>query len=319
MRLSPRRWILFALVVGLSTPVVVLLGLPWPWVLRWVDPPATSFMLYREREAARAGRDLPIVQEWVDLADIPESVVRAVLVSEDDRFRQHHGVDWKALADEVHWSGDDDFSWWSAADRAALWKAIGYYRTHRSEIKGRSTLTQQLAKNLYFTPERSLLRKAEELVVARRLERFLSKDRILELYLNTAELGPGIFGVGAAAEEYFGVPVRELGRAQAASLAATLPQPLTSNPAHRPGRMAWRRDLILDRLAGRDVVIPDEPPRVELPPPSLDVGVSLDSPAVALPVPDTTQLDTVPPPDTTSPDTASAGRARDTIPAPGAR
>jgi hypothetical protein len=83
--------------------------------------------------------------------------------------------------------------------------------------------------------------------------------------------------------------------------------------------MAWRRDLILDRLAGRDVVIPDEPPRVELPPPSLDVGVSLDSPAVALPAPDTTQLDTVPPPDTTSADTASAGRARDTIPAPGAR
>jgi len=315
----PRRWVLFALVLGLSVPVVVLLGLPWPWVLRWLDPPATSFMLYREREAAREGRELRIVREWVDLGDIPESLVRAVLVSEDDRFRQHHGVDWKALADEVHWSGDDDFSWWSAEDRAALWKAISYYRAHRSEIKGRSTLTQQLAKNLYFTPERSLLRKAEELVVARRLERFLSKDRILELYLNTAELGPGIFGVGAAAREYFGVSVQDLGPVEAASLAATLPQPLTSNPAHRPGRMAWRRDLILDRLAGRDVVIPDEPPPVELPPPSLDVGVSLDSPAVALPVPDTVHADTVPLPDTTTPDTTSAGGPRDTVPAPRVR
>ncbi len=319
MSRASRRWILFALLVGLSLPVVALLGLPWPWVLRWVDPPATSFMLFREREAKRAGRELPIVQEWVDLEDIPEPLVRAVLVSEDDRFRQHHGVDWKALADEVHWSGDDHFSWWSAKDRAALWKAIGYYRAHRAEIKGRSTLTQQLAKNLYFTPERSLVRKAGEFVVARRLERFLDKDRILELYLNTAELGPGIFGVGAASREYFGVPVQDLGRAQAASLAATLPQPLTSNPAHRPGRMAWRRDLILARLAGHDVVIPDEPPAVELPPPSLDVGVELDSVAAALPAPDTVATDTVPPPDTTpadappdttTPDTVSEGRAR---------
>ncbi len=315
MSRTARRWILFALLVGLSLPVVALIGLPWPWVLRWVDPPATSFMLYREREAKRAGRALPIAQEWVGLEEIPESLVRAVLVSEDDRFRQHHGVDWKALADEVHWSGDDHFSWWSAKDRAALWKAIGYYRAHRAEIKGRSTLTQQLAKNLYFTPERSLVRKAGELVVARRLELFLGKDRILELYLNTAELGPGIFGVGAASREYFGVPVQDVGRAQAASLAATLPQPLTSNPAHRPGRMAWRRDLILDRLAGRDVVIPDEPPAVELPPPSLDVGVELDSLGASLPAPDTLATDTLPRPDTTPPDTVPVGGARDTIPA----
>ena len=173
---------------------------------------------------------------------------------------------------------------------------MAYYRSHSDEIKGRSTLTQQLAKNLYFTPERSLTRKAGEFVVASRLERFLGKDRILELYLNTAELGPGIFGVGAAARVYFGVPAQRLTRIQSASLAATLPHPLTSNPKTRPARMAWRRDLIMARLAGRSVVIPAEPPtleapEVDLPPPQVDLA-----PDSTPPVPDTV----VAPPDTTA-------------------
>ncbi|HSG07646.1 MAG TPA: biosynthetic peptidoglycan transglycosylase [Longimicrobiales bacterium] len=261
-----RRWVLAPLLFAVALPVVVWLGLPWPWAYRFADPPATSFMLYREREARRAHQPLTVVQDWVPLEEMPKDLVRAVLVSEDDRFREHDGVDWKALADEVHWRGGDDFSWRAASDRAALWEALRYYRTHRGEIKGRSTLTQQLAKNLYFTPRRSLIRKAGEFVVAQRLETLLGKDRILELYLNTAELGPGIFGVGAAARAYFGVPVQRINRSQAASLAATLPQPLTSNPKTRPARMAWRRDLILARLSGREVVIPDEPPPVELPP-----------------------------------------------------
>ena len=261
-----RRWVLGPILLAVALPAVVWLGLPWPWVLRFTDPPATSFMLYREREARRADQPFAAVQDWVPLEEMPKDLVRAVLVSEDDRFREHGGVDWKALADEVHWRGDEDFSWWDAKDRAALWEALRYYGAHRGEIKGRSTLTQQLAKNLYFTPRRSLVRKAGEFVVARRLETFLSKDRILELYLNTSEFGPGIFGVGAAARAYFGVPVQRINRFQAASLAATLPQPLTSNPDTKPGRMAWRRDLILARLAGREVVIPDAPPPVELPP-----------------------------------------------------
>ncbi|MGD8321421.1 MAG: biosynthetic peptidoglycan transglycosylase, partial [Gemmatimonadota bacterium] len=171
--------------------------------------------------------------------------------------------------------------------------AVRYLLRHRSELKGRSTITQQLAKNLFFTPERSLVRKVEELVVARRLERSLSKDRILELYLNTAELGPGIFGVDAAARAYFGVGVQRLDRTECASLAATLPHPLTSNPAHRPGRMAWRRNLILQRLAGRGVAIPREPPAVELPPLQVDTVL----PDTVLPdtfLPDTVLPDTVP-------------------------
>lgn len=287
-----RRWVLAPVLVTVALPLVMWMGLPWPWVLRLVDPSATSFMLYREREARRAGEPFTVVQDWVPLEEMPKDLVRAVLVSEDDRFREHGGVDWKALGDEVHWSGDDDFSWWDASDRAAIRAALAYYRAHRADIKGRSTLTQQLAKNLYFTPERSLVRKAGEFVVARRLEFFLSKDRILELYLNTAEFGPGIFGVGAAARAYFEVPVQRIDRFQAASLAATLPQPLTSNPGTRPARMAWRRDLILARLSGREVVIPDEPPPLSLPP---DVVPSLDTvPPDTIP-PDTVPPDTVPP------------------------
>jgi monofunctional biosynthetic peptidoglycan transglycosylase len=274
-----RRWIVFPLLLLACVPVVVLAGLPSPWILRWVDPPATSFMLYRAREAHRAGEELAIVRDPVSIEDVPSVLERAVLVSEDDRFRLHRGVDWKAIAEEVRWQGDTLFSFRSRGDRLALREALAYYRQHRREIKGRSTLTQQLAKNLYFTPERSLVRKAGEFVVARRLERFLGKDRILELYLNTAELGPGVFGVGAAARRYFDLPAQGVGRFEAASLAATLPDPLGSNPAHRPGRMAWRRDLILARLAGRSVVIPDVPPAVELPPvfPDLDVDVRMDT------------------------------------------
>lgn len=292
-----RRWVLAPLLFLVSLPVVALAGLPWPWLLRWVDPPATAFMLYREREAARSGEEFTLVQDWVPLEEMPEPLVRAVLVSEDDRFREHRGVDWKALAEEVEWSGGETFSWRSAEDRAALREALRHYWAHRSEIKGRSTLTQQLAKNLYFTPERSLVRKAGEYVVAARLERFVGKDRILEIYLNTAELGPGIFGVGAAARAYFDVPAQRLTRFQAASLAATLPHPLTSNPKTRPGRMAWRRDLILDRLAGGSVQIPAEPeelpvPKVDVPPPSETAPADASEPAVAEPEP--AAPDTVP-------------------------
>jgi len=266
-------------------------------------------MLYREREARRDGTDFTLVQEWVPLDAIPRTLVRAVLVSEDDRFREHHGVDWKALGEEVHWRGGDTFSWWRSRDRAALAAALRYAWSHRHEIKGRSTVTQQLAKNLFFTPERSFVRKAEELVVTRRLERLLGKDRILELYLNTVELGPGVFGVGAASRRYFGEPVQRIDRVQAASLAATLPEPLSSNPRYRPGRMAWRRDLILQRLAGRDVVITTEPPAIDAPSLLPDTALRL--------LPDT--IPHLPDTLTVTPDTAAPARddtIPDTIPSP---
>src|SRR5690606_30776690 len=169
----------------------------------------------------------------------------------DQRFRSHGGVDWIALGEELGYDGEPPFSWWSPADWAAVLRAAGRGWTGRDEVKGRSTLTQQLAKNLYYTPERSLRRKAGEFVVAQRLEWFLDKDRILEVYLNTAEFGPGIFGVEAASRHYFGVGASRVDRRQAATLAATLPHPLTSNPTRSPAQMEWRRDRILGMMGAR--------------------------------------------------------------------
>jgi monofunctional biosynthetic peptidoglycan transglycosylase len=249
---SRRRW-LRVLLVGLG--VAVLGGLafwyvviPYPWRLEGGEPVRTALMRQRAEEAADAGAGFEVRQTWVPLEQISPNVVRAVVVAEDYRFRQHGGVDWLSLGEEVQWTGDEDFSWTSLSDLRALYASIRYGWEHRTELKGRSTITQQLAKNLYFGTERSFVRKAYELVVAKRLERRLGKDAILELYLNSAEWGPGIFGVEAAARTYFGVSASDLTLDEAAELAATLPQPLSSNPSTNPGRMLWRKDLILDRI-----------------------------------------------------------------------
>ncbi|MFO7261282.1 MAG: transglycosylase domain-containing protein [bacterium] len=283
------------------------LALPWPVVLRTRDPQRTALMEYRMREAAARGDTLVIQHQWVPLDRISRNLRRAVIAAEDARFYQHRGIDWAALREELEYGGDTDFSWTDLNDLRALFAAIRYYREHRAEVRGRSTITQQLAKNLYFTPERSLLRKAEELIVARRLERFLSKDRILEIYLNVAEWGPGIFGAEAAARHYFGRSAADLTLEQAAALAATLPHPLTSNPKHRPGRMQWRQRLILDRLrpAGRKAAPPPIAPELPAPlaPESLPVPPEppVVEPGPAIPVPEPVP-DGLPPPDATPPD-----------------
>jgi monofunctional biosynthetic peptidoglycan transglycosylase len=151
-----------------------------------------------------------------------------VIIAEDSRFKTHHGIDFIELHD--------------------AWAAGGH--------RGASTITQQLAKNLYLSPSRSIFRKLKEAVTAVRLELALPKDRIMQLYLETAELGPGIWGVDAASAAYFGVPASQLSAGQAAALAATLPQPRTSNPTFRPARMLARRDLILARYYGGKTPVP---------------------------------------------------------------
>jgi len=140
-----------------------------------------------------------------------------VIIAEDSRFKTHHGIDFIELHD----------AWTAGAHRGA------------------STITQQLAKNLYLSPSRSMFRKLKEAVTALRLEVALRKDRIMDLYLSTAEWGPGIWGADAASKAYFGVRPDALRPAQAAALAATLPHPLTSNPAYHPNRMLARRNWIV--------------------------------------------------------------------------
>jgi monofunctional glycosyltransferase len=297
------RPILLALLLLSVLPVLVWALHPWPVLLRWKDPGTSAYIEHRLRQAAREGMPLQVRRAWVPLDELPRDLIRAVTLAEDDRFREHRGVDWEALAEEVRYRGPVPPRLREAEDRGALREAWRYVRENRDRVRGRSTLTQQLARNLYLSPDRSMIRKGQELLIARRLEFFLGKDRILELYLNLAELGPGLFGVEAASQAYFQRSARELTRAQAASLAATLPHPLTSNPSTSPGRMAWRRDLILSRMAGgtRAVPPPEAPDPVEILPPDLPellLPPTLDptvGDTLGPPIPDTLPRDTLDP------------------------
>jgi monofunctional biosynthetic peptidoglycan transglycosylase len=177
-----------------------------------------------------------------------------VIIGEDSRFRTHHGIDPTEIADAL-----------GINDVHGVRSAVDALSRHRDRLRGASTITQQVAKNLYLSSSRSPLRKVKEAVTALRLELVLSKDRILELYLSAAEWGPGIWGVDAASRAYFGVSPSRLTVEQAAELAATLPHPRTSNPTFRPERTLARRDLILARYRGVEVSIPAEEETDSLP------------------------------------------------------
>ena len=168
-----------------------------------------------------------------------------VIIGEDWRFRTHHGIDFAEIGDAL-----------GGGPGHGAWATVRVAWRRRDRLRGASTITQQLAKNLYLSPSRNPLRKLKEAVTAVGLEWALSKDRILELYLNMVEWGPGVWGVTAASEAYFGIAPPRLTEQQAAALAATLPFPLSSNPVLRPSRMLTRRDLILARYHGADVDIP---------------------------------------------------------------
>lgn len=212
-------------VAGFGTLWVTL---PEVGVLRSTTPDTTAYMGLRLRTARQEGRALEIRHRPVPLARIPDHLELAVRVAEDATFYQHDGVDWYEV-------------------RQALTEAL-----HERELpRGASTITQQLARNLYLSPEQTPWRKLRELVLALKLERRLSKRRILELYLNVIELGEGIFGVDAASRHYFGVPVRDLTPEESVELAATIPAPLEDNPESRTPRFRWRVELIARRLRAR--------------------------------------------------------------------
>jgi monofunctional biosynthetic peptidoglycan transglycosylase len=181
----------------------------WPDVARLATerPTSTAFIEhYRARQRAH-GKPDRVAWTWVPYTAISPDLKRAVLVAEDINFFSHRGFD----LGEV---------------QSALEKAM-----REGEVpRGASTLTQQVAKNLWLSPSRNPWRKAKEAILTWQLERTLSKRRILELYLNVAEFGPGVFGVGAASQRYFGRPAAELGPTEAAALAAGLPMPGTWHP-----------------------------------------------------------------------------------------
>jgi len=243
-----------AAALGIALVALVWLFGVWPPPLWWRDhwPHETAMM--REETDCRTGgpadgnrrSDCPTVRR-IPLSDVSPILQRMVILGEDSRFWTHHGIDPAELADAL---GLDHGRGFWATLREIWWR--------RDRLRGASTVTQQLAKNLYLSSSRSPFRKLKEAVTALRLELALSKHRILELYLDVVEWGPGVWGVDAASRAYFGAPPALLDESQAAALAATLPHPRTSNPVFQPERMLARRDLILARYHGVDVYIPPE-------------------------------------------------------------
>jgi len=211
----------------LATAAIGLwLALPAPGAFASKNPRTTAVIEQRRAEAAAARRGFRLRQTWVSLDRVSPRLVQAVLTSEDASFYAHGAFDWH----EVQAAADDSL------------------RKGRP-LRGASTLSQQLAKNLWLGTERSLWRKVKEAVLAVKLERTLPKRRILALYLNVAEWGPGVFGVEAAARAHFGVSAADLSAAQAALLAAMLPAPRRVNMEQPSRWLARRSRLILDRLA----------------------------------------------------------------------
>ncbi|HTF35929.1 MAG TPA: monofunctional biosynthetic peptidoglycan transglycosylase [Myxococcota bacterium] len=197
----------------------------WSALARGPIPKSRFIQSYEESlvDEARAGkRELPALR-WmpVPLTRIPRILQRAVILAEDARFYEHDGVDLEAMQDAVNYD--------LGQGRIAL---------------GGSTISQQTAKNLFLWPARSPLRKWHELVLTLAMERRLSKSRILEIYLNVAQFGRGIYGVEAAARNYWSVPTSALSRHQAAELAACLPSPDQNNPQTRSARFERRADKI---------------------------------------------------------------------------
>ena len=186
--------------------------LVWPpmWNLDKENPDSTAFMEYRQEQWEDADAKVKVSWTWKSLSRISPNLRRAVIVAEDSTFWEHHGFDWEGM-------------------RIALDKNIDRGRLSA----GGSTITQQLAKNLYLSPEKSITRKLQEAILTWRLEMNLSKERILEIYLNVVEWGKGVYGAEAAARRYFGVSAANLSKSQAATLAAMLPDPLHRSPNSR--------------------------------------------------------------------------------------
>jgi len=199
-----------------------LASLPDIKPLAQTNPTTTPLMEIRQARAVEKGRPTKRKWTWVPLNRISTNLQRAVIAAEDASFFHHEGFDWKGI------------------------KNAALNNLEAGEMKhGGSTITQQLAKNLYLSSERSLLRKAQEALITRLLEHHLTKGRILELYLNIAEWGHGVYGAEAASRHHFGKPATELTQDEAAWLAAMLPSPLRYDPIRKTATLTRRHDRIL--------------------------------------------------------------------------
>ncbi len=237
------KWCCYALIIFIAMVLFFCLALPNIASLRTHNPQTTSFIKKYQKEEQRAGRDGTIDWRWVPYSQISNNLKKAVLTSEDDRFFNHHGFDWTQMKEAMKKN----------------WKKKHF-------VRGGSTISQQLVKNLYLGPEKSIFRKLREWILTYQLEKTLPKERIFELYLNVAEWGSGVYGAESAARYYFGISASQINSNQAAYLAAILPNPkLYTSKSYRK-RVNWKTNLILSRM-GRigNIEKPKETEKVEKP------------------------------------------------------
>ena len=207
-----------------------------PNISKWKkeNPKKTAFMEYREKQWKEIGREINIHQIWVPLSNISPYLIKAVVIAEDDKFWRHEGFDYEAIR--------------KAIERDLKAKRLKF---------GGSTLSQQLARNLYLSPGKNLLRKTSEALITWRMEKALSKRRILELYLNVVEWGEGIFGIEAASRHYYGKSSSELTPFEATRLAAILPSPKRYNPLGDQSYVTTRADDIYNIMIQRGIIAPE--------------------------------------------------------------
>lgn len=200
--------------------------------LRDIHPIPTAFMEYRKDQWASENRDMHITQKWVPISQISPNIIKAVLIGEDDKFWNHDGFDVNGM-------------------EQALERSL-----KKGSVAGGSTISQQLAKNLYLSPSKNPIRKIKEAILTWRLENTLTKRQILELYLNIAEWGDGIFGIEAAANHYYHKSAKNLTGLEAAHLAAVLPNPIRYNATGNQKYVSNRSRIIYKIMKRRGIVIP---------------------------------------------------------------
>ncbi|MFL6659707.1 MAG: monofunctional biosynthetic peptidoglycan transglycosylase [Massilia sp.] len=226
-----RRWLTWLILGPLL--IVLLVQLYFFLMVCWyanVNPRMTSMMSNQLSVLREKNPKAELQQQWVPYKAISDNLKRAVIASEDANFTDHDGVDWEALQ-----------------------KAYERNNKKHKVVGGGSTITQQLAKNLFLSGSRNYLRKGQEMVIAFMLETVMSKERILELYLNVVEYGQGIFGAEAAARHYFHISAAALGSAQAAKLAVMLPNPRYYDKHRDTNYLARRTNLIVNRMSAAEL------------------------------------------------------------------
>jgi monofunctional biosynthetic peptidoglycan transglycosylase len=244
---SLRRWLLLLLVAGLSLQLFFVARIALAVA---VDPQTTSFQRSEAWRLARSEEGLRWRQEWRDYDQISDHLKRAVIASEDGDFINHSGIEWEAI--ERAWTRNAQAQARAEA-RAAQRAATAQARGRPPKIVGGSTITQQLAKNLLLSGERTLLRKGQELVLTVMLELLLDKRRILEIYLNNVEWGSGVFGAEAAAQHYFRKSAAQLTPLEAARLAVMLPRPKHFEKLPRSTYLGNRAQTIAARMGDAEL------------------------------------------------------------------